>query len=140
VIRRRLLHAGRCLGSGLAVALLASGCSGQGNVEAGNAEAAARSFTEAVRSAPQRACELLAPQTLEDLEDAEGPCATSLPEQVDGPGGEVRSAEVYGKDAIVRVASDTIFLARFREGWRVTAAGCTRPQPGRPYDCTVKGD
>jgi hypothetical protein len=48
--------------------------------------------------------------------------------------------DVFGHDAIVRFSGDTVFLARFPEGWRVTAAGC---QPGpsdqKPYDCTVSG-
>lgn len=119
--------------------LLVGGCSGQGNAELGNAEAAASSFTTSVATAPDRACDLLAPQTLADLEDSEGPCATSLPEQVDGPAGPVESAQVYGKDAIVHFGSGTVFLARFADGWRVTAAGCTPSEAGRPYDCTVKG-
>jgi hypothetical protein len=124
--------------SGLSPVLL-GGCSGQGNAEVGNAEAAAATFSRDVAGATDRACGLLAPQTLKELEDTEGPCPTTLPEQLQAAPGEVSSAEVYGKDAIVRLSSDTIFLARYREGWRVTAAGCDRPEVGRPYDCKVKG-
>ena len=119
--------------------VLLCGCSGQGNTEVGNAETAATTFSRNVAGATDDACGLLAPQTLKELEDAEGPCDTTLPDQLKPTPGEVVSAEVYGKDAIVRLSSDTMFLARFRDGWRVTAAGCTRPQAGRPYDCKVKG-
>ena len=119
--------------------MLLSGCSGQGNVEIGNAEAAATEFSRDVTGAVDEACGLLAPQTLKELEDADGPCPATLPDQLKATPGEVSSAEVYGKDAIVRLSSDTIFLARYREGWRVTAAGCARSEVGRPYDCKVKG-
>ena len=33
---------------------------------------------------------------------------------------------------------DTVFLLRFPDGWRVSAAGCT-PQGEAPYDCEVQG-
>ena len=123
----------------LAVCLL-GGCAGQGNAETANAEAAALEFSRAVGAATAHACGLLAPETLEALEDADGPCAGALADRLEPATGQAESAEVYGKDAVVRLASDTIFLARFPDGWRVTAAGCTRQQDGRPYECTVKGD
>lgn len=139
VARSAVLLAAGVLGSALV-----TGCGSQGNAESGNAEAAAVSFARDVGQAPADACGLLAPQTREQLEESEGPCASALSDQlvVDGnpPGrGPAESVEVYGKDAIVRLSSDTVFLARFGDGWRVTAAGCTRPQVGRPYDCKVRG-
>lgn len=118
--------------------LLLCGCAGQGNAEARNAGDAAVEFSRSVESSTAVACGLLAPQTLKGIEDERGPCARSLPDQL-STGGSVESVAVYGKDAIVRLASDTIFLARFPRGWRVTAAGCTRQQAGRPYDCKVRG-
>lgn len=125
---------------GLVTTTLLTGCSGQGNAEAGNAAAAAVSFSHDVANATDEACGLLAPQTLKELEDSEGPCASALPDELQSAPGPVRSTEVYGKDAIVRLSSDTVFLARFPDGWRVTAAGCTRAEADRPYDCKVKGD
>jgi hypothetical protein len=118
--------------------LVLAGCSGLGNAESGNARAAAQQFSRAVTDDPAAACELLAPRTLEELEDAEGPCEQSLPAQDLGDGADVASVDVYGKDAVVHVGDDTVFLARFADGWRVTAAGCTAV-PERPYDCTVEG-
>ena len=123
----------------LALSVL-GGCAGQGNAETGNAEAAALRFSQSIESASGAACGLLAPETLKALEDAEGPCAGALADQLKSATGPAHSTEVYGKDAVVRLATDTIFLARFTDGWRVTAAGCTRQQAGRPYDCTIKGD
>jgi hypothetical protein len=121
--------------------LLVAACSGQGSAEDGNATTAAQTFSESVDGRTEAACSLLAPETLKELESSEGPCDTALPDQLQGSTGGTRSAEaeVYGKDAIVHLGNDTVFLARFRDGWRVTAAGCTPQEPGRPYDCKVKG-
>ena len=120
-------------GSGVLVALLLlGGCAGQGGAEADNAENTAIEFSMAIDSSTAVACGLLAPHTLQGLEDAEGACAGSLPDELKAARGPAEAVEVYGKDAIVRLATDTIFLARFPRGWRVTAAGCTRQQAGRP--------
>jgi hypothetical protein len=128
---------------GLSAAVLAllalGGCAGQGRAEDGNAERAAVEFSRSIDSSTEVACGLLAPQTLKELEDSEGACAEALPSELESASGAAESTQVYGKDAIVRLATDTIFLARFTQGWRVTAAGCTRQQTGRPYDCKVKG-
>jgi hypothetical protein len=126
-------------GLAAAAALLAvSGCSGQGSVEDGLAAATAERFAQEVTSDPEAACALLAPRTRMDLEETRGPCAQSLPQQDLPEGGRSREAEVYGKDAVVHLEKDTLFLARFDTGWRVTAAGCT-PAGDQPYDCDVKG-
>ena len=134
----------RWRGVGLVAAVLLVGaCSGQGSVEDENAAAAAVEFSRSVGTAPETACELLAPQTLEELEATDGACAgalpDALPDEAKASTGAPRSTEVYGKAAIVHLSTGTIFLARFRDGWRVTAAGCTARETGRPYDCKVKG-
>jgi hypothetical protein len=114
------------------------GCAGQGSADDGSAAAAALRFTRDLAASPSEACGLLAPQTLKELEDSQGSCPSSLP-GLDLPrAAAVRSTEVYAKDAIVRLDKDTVFLARFDQGWRVTAAGCT-PHGDLPYDCTLKG-
>lgn len=129
----RLLYA-----VGLAALLPVAGCAGQGSADDSSAAAAALRFTHDLAASPSEACGLLAPQTLKELEDSEGACPSSLP-GLDLPRATaVRSTEVYAKDAIVRLDKDTLFLARFDQGWRVTAAGCT-PHGDLPYDCTVKG-
>jgi hypothetical protein len=132
---RRIVPTTACA---LALALL-SGCAGQGNAEDDNARAAALRFAASVSGDVATACGLLAPQTLQTLEETDGDCATGL--RAEGPTdpGAVRSVDVYGKDAIVHLSGDTLFLARFADGWRVTAAGCTA-RPDRPYDCTIEGN
>jgi hypothetical protein len=119
--------------------LVLTGCSGQGNAENHNAEAAALAFASSARTSPTSACDLLAPDTRKELESTDGPCDSSLPQQAAAGGGTVREVQVYGKDAIVHLSTDTVFLARFKDGWRVTAAACTS-QGDRPYDCKIKGD
>ena len=123
---------------GLAMLLSVPGCAGQGSADDGTAAAAALRFTRDLAASPSEACGLLAPQTLKELEDSQGSCPSSLP-GLDLPrAAAVRRTEVYAKDAIVRLDKDTVFLARFDQGWRVTAAGCT-PHGDLPYDCTLKG-
>ena len=123
---------------GLAALLSVAGCAGQGSADDGSAAAAALRFTRDVAASPSEACGLLAPQTLKELEDSQGLCPSSLPGLGLPRAGAVRSTAVYAKDAIVRLDKDTLFLARFDRGWRITAAGCT-PHGDLPYDCTVKG-
>ncbi|MEV5886330.1 hypothetical protein AB0L74_27060 [Streptomyces sp. NPDC052020] len=52
--------------------------------------------------------------------------------------GAVRTVDVYGGQARVVLGHDTVFLARFPAGWKVTAAGC-RPRADQPYQCEIKG-
>ena len=123
-----------------ACALLAmAGCAGQGSVEDEPAAQTAQRFARAVTSDPATACGLLAPQTRVELEGEGGSCAGALPQRdLPEDAGSVREVKVYGKDAVAYLERDTVFLARFDDGWRVTAAGCT-PNGDRPYDCDVEG-
>jgi hypothetical protein len=118
--------------------LVLGGCAGQGNAEDHNAGAAAVAFVASAKDSPSASCNLLAPETRKELESTDGPCDSALPQQVESGAGSVRQVEVYGKDAIVHLSTDTVFLARFHDGWRVTAAACTS-QGDRPYDCKIKG-
>lgn len=119
--------------------LALTGCTGQGSVEGDPAADTAERFARAVTADSATACALLAPQTRVELEGEDGPCAQSLPgREVPDDAGSVREVKVYGKDAVAYLERDTVFLARFDDGWRVTAAGCT-PNGDRPYDCDVKG-
>jgi hypothetical protein len=125
----------------LAVALIAllAGC---GSVaERGDAaSAAAVGFLEAVAARDgTAACDTLAPDTVEELEDsADLPCAQAiLDEDLPAPG-TVLGADLFGQWAQVRLDGDTLFLAVFPDGWRVVAAGCTSRDP-RPYQCELDG-
>jgi hypothetical protein len=83
----------------------------------------------------EQACALLAPEAAKGLETGDQTCATAIL-RLDLPGGEVRGTEVWGDEAQVRLARDTVFLHRFPAGWRVRGAGC-EPRENLPYDCEV---
>lgn len=121
------------------VCLAASGCASVGE-RAAAAEAAARGFERALMASDSvRMCDALAPATREELE-AEAPCGRALAAlRLPPAAGPAQRVDVYGSQARVVFARDSVFLASFPDGWRVTAAGCT-PRPGRPYRCELKGD
>jgi hypothetical protein len=120
----------------LGVAL--AGCSGPGTTEAANT---AVSFEQLVEAAPEQACQLLSGHSREQVEkQSKTSCAEALP-QLDLPAAStVQTVDVFGHDAIVRLDGDVVFLARFDDGWKVTAAGCNPgSQPDEPFDCDVSG-
>lgn len=127
---------------GLLVAALAmtTGCGAAAGERGDAASAAATRFTGALQRADgTQACALLAPRTLDELEKSEQtPCDQAVVEERLPAGHTVRKVDVYGDQARVVLTDDTLFLAHFPSGWKVTAAGCT-PRPEQPYDCTVKG-
>jgi hypothetical protein len=115
-----------------------SACTGPGADQAGQV---ADSFARLASDDPGKACDLLAPRTREDIEKAaEKSCVEALPDEDLPDPSPLLSVEVFGHDAIARLGNDTVFLARFPEGWRVTAAGCQRgPNDAKPYDCDISG-
>jgi hypothetical protein len=121
--------------------LLVTGCAGRGSAEETAVGDTATAFFAAVSAAPERACTLLAPATLASLRSDQEDCA----EAVSGAAlnGDVAATppeiQVYGRDAIVQWAGQTLFLARFDDGWRVTAADCEPTGKDLPFDCTVEG-
>ncbi|MFI9202234.1 hypothetical protein [Streptomyces sp. NPDC053048] len=105
-----------------------------------DARAAADRFEQALE-ARQRAvmCAELAPGTREELEEsAKTPCDRALEDEDLPAAGPVRHIDVYGDQARAVLAHDTLFLAHFTDGWKVTAAGC-RPRGEQPYRCALKG-
>jgi hypothetical protein len=85
------------------------------------------------------ACGLLAPPTRQELEQSQSEkCAKALPDQDVPAAATEPDVEVYGDEAIARVAGDVVFLTNVGGTWMVSAAGC-KPQPDQPYDCEVKG-
>lgn len=119
--------------------LALAGCGGAGERSAG-VSAAATAFEQVLDSRDGAAlCAALAPQTRGEVEDSEKkPCADGIGAQDIPAGGPVRSVDVYGRQARAVLASDTLFLSQFPDGWKVVAAGC-RPRPAQLYQCTVKG-
>ena len=49
----------------------------------------------------------------------------------------MRSVQVWGGDAQVELADDTLFLTETTRGWRVAAAA-VQPRDEAPYDCQVE--
>ena len=115
-----------------------SACTGPGADQAGQV---ADSFTRLAPDDPGKACDLLAPRTHEEVEKAaDKSCAEALPDEDLPDPSPLLSVEVYGHDAIARFGNDAVFLARFPEGWRITAAGCQAgPSDAKPYDCDISG-
>jgi hypothetical protein len=50
----------------------------------------------------------------------------------------VVSVDVWGAEAQVKLADDTLFLTQTDDGWRVAAAGCRAQGSDEPYDCQVE--
>ncbi|MFF9909022.1 hypothetical protein [Streptomyces sp. NPDC013457] len=121
-----------------AVAMLC-GC-GATEPRLGGARRAATAFEEALARADYAgACALLAPQTRRQLEeDAAEPCGPSLAGEELPAGGTVRDTQVYGRQALLRLEGDRLFLSQFDDGWKVVAAGC-EPERDLPYRCSLKG-
>ena len=115
-------------------AVLLTGCSSAHEPEV---ERVAGTFDD-TSADPQQRCDLLAPATLIAFEqDESAPCADAV-QDLPVQGGAVESVEVWGGNAQVRLAGDTVFLTETRAGWRITSAACT-PRSGGPYDCEVDG-
>lgn len=119
--------------------LAATGCGAPAARQDAAAEAGA-AFEAAVAGRDHvRACELLAPQTRRQLEqDEKKACPTAFASQELPQTRGLQGVQAYGRQAMARMAGDTLFLSLFSDGWKVVAAGCT-PQPDRPYNCLIKG-
>lgn len=120
----------------MAVVLVTGGC-----IPAGESavQAAADSFQVALGAGDDNAaCGWLSEEARGNLESASGkPCARAL-SGLGLPTGSVRSVEVWGGNAQARLDAGVFFLAEFKAGWRITAAGC-QPRQDKPYDCDVEG-
>ncbi|MGW6536479.1 hypothetical protein ACWGDD_11735 [Streptomyces sp. NPDC055011] len=94
------------------------------------ARRAAAGFEESLARADYAgACAQLAPQSRRQLEeDAARPCGQALAGEELPDGGAVRATQVYGRQALLHLERDTLFLSQFAGGWKVVAAGC---EPGR---------
>jgi hypothetical protein len=128
---------GAAAAAAVVLAVVVSGC---GSSQDDPAELAARDFYAAVRAGDgAAACELLAPQTRHELAQSSAkPCAVALLSEDLPTVGRPDDVRAYGTMAEVRYDTDTVFVTRFRYGWRVMAAACT-PTPAGPYDCEIKG-
>jgi hypothetical protein len=115
-----------------------------------SARTTARAFRAALAAGDgATACDLLAPSTRRAVERQEDSICAAAILDADVPvaaqrddrrrrGTTTPDVDVYGDQARVVLPGDTLFLAAFARGWRVTAAGCT-PRGELPYDCQVSG-
>jgi hypothetical protein len=118
----------------------AAGLAGCGSSSDDPVDRRAAGFYEAIANGDgAAACAALAPGAKAALEEQEGSSCTAvildqhLPE---APGsGRVR---VYGSMAQVSYASETAFLSRFDDGWRLTAVGCAPTTGDQPHSCTIE--
>jgi hypothetical protein len=119
---------------------LATGCTSI-RPDASIADSVAQRFhADLTNHKPAAACGLLAPRTLEGVEQsAKASCPKALTDADLPNATTVTATDLYGYNARVVLAGDTVFLARFGRQWKVTAAGC-KPRPDLPYNCDVKGD
>ncbi|WP_083768100.1 MULTISPECIES: hypothetical protein [unclassified Nocardioides] len=123
--------------AGVLVLVAVAGC---GSSQDGDVRGVADAFYAAIGSDDGgTACAALAPNTRRELQQsAKAPCPRAiLSEEVPAADGAA-AVQVFGTMAQVRYADDTVFLSRFRFGWRVLAAACV-PQAHGPYDCRIKG-
>lgn len=122
-----------------ALLLSLAACGGTAERSAKVSDAAA-AFEKALSGGDRAAlCAALAPETRGGVEDAEKKaCVDAIGAQGLPAGGPIRDVDVWGRQARAILASDTLFLSQFPDGWKIVAAGC-RPRPGQPYQCSVKG-
>lgn len=123
-----------CLG---VVALLgAAGCGAAGEAPARDA---ATQFLTALEAADaERACGLLAPDTVESLESLRPEGCPQVLLSLGLPSDPVTEVEVWGDAAQARTAGDVLFLRELRDGWRLVAAGCRQRDGDRPYQCQLE--
>ena len=106
--------------AGIALVAGAAGCSSAAQPAV---ETVAGQFASAVaRHDGEAACALLTDDARRDTETFGRSCAAQLADLPDP--GAVQQVEVWSDAAQVRLAGDTVFLLRFPDGWRVSAAGC----------------
>jgi hypothetical protein len=85
------------------------------------------------------ACGMLSDSARSQLESSTGSSCDQALSRLDLADAAVTSVNVWGDKAQARLADGAVFLAEFRTGWRVTAAGCTFVTEDLPYDCDVEG-
>jgi hypothetical protein len=102
-------------------------------------EQTATAFLAAVGAGDTRAgCALLAPATRDLLEYRDAQTCVAALTHLPLPTGSVLDATEWGGTAQVHTTTDTLFLTRTSQGWRIAAAGC-QSRGDAPYACKVEG-
>ncbi|MGD9989548.1 hypothetical protein [Pseudonocardia sp.] len=84
------------------------------------------------------ACALLTDHARSAIESFDRRCETTIL-ALPAPAGPPSGVEVWGQSAQVRFDGDVVFLARFDDGWKIRAAGCTPGEGDSPYSCELEG-
>lgn len=124
----------------LLLVLVLSGC-GTGHEDA--VREAAERWTEAVASQDwDEACRALDARTRDEVEQTEQkPCPDALATQRFPEASEPGTVQVYGHQAQVAYADETLFISRSGAGWAVWAARCSPPEAADlPFDCQISGE
>src|SRR4051812_39572784 len=104
-------------------AVLLTACTPAGESDA---RAAAEQFQSAIAERDvTTACGMLSDRARSQLESSTGSSCDQALSRLDLADAAVTSVNVWGDKAQARLADGAVFLAEFRTGWRVTAAGCT---------------
>ncbi len=98
-----------------------------------------RTATDFAGADPAGRCQLLAPATVAALVAEESSSCEEAIEQLPLGTGQVVSVEVWGEEAQVRLADDTLFLTRTSDGWRIEAGACDPSGGEGPYECQLEG-
>ena len=98
-----------------------------------------RTATDFAGADPAGRCQLLAPATVAALVAEESSSCEVAIEQLPLGTGQVVSVEVWGEEAQVRLADDTLFLTRTSDGWRIEAGACDPSGGEGPYECRLEG-
>ena len=118
-----------------AALLLVTGC---GPAPTAPAEITGQLYAAIAHRDAAAACASLAAATRSALEHEEqAPCQDAILEQGVPNASGTATAKVYGSMAQVAYTNETVFLSRYSDGWRVTAAGCTPMGHDRPYECAL---
>ena len=119
------------------VAVQATGCGSSGDED--EVSSLAQRWLAAAQARDATAqCSLLTPAAAQSAATGDETCVQAVSQLNLPGGGSVGDIEVWSDSALVRTGTDTLFLLRLADGWRVNGAGCT-PQGDRPYDCDVEG-
>jgi hypothetical protein len=125
----------------LAIACLGGVGCGEGDEERDAAAVADRFHAALERDDGRAACRELSATSKSAIERQEkAPCEEAIL-RLDLPrGATAAKSRVYLRSASVDLAGGGVaFLNEGPAGWKISAAGCTRGEPDRPYDCELEG-
>ncbi len=128
-----IMNSLRSLALGGAAIVVLAGCAGMQRPEV---ERVAADF--ATGDAATR-CALLAPATRSSVERDESAACTQALAELAPSSGQVQHSEIWGDEAQVQLADDTLFLTHTGSGWKVAAAGCLAHVADAPYECSLEG-